>query len=182
MHWIDPDHLPETRGIVRSLVLNPHGLLDGLLLDDGTEIHVPPHLSGQLLPRIRSGDQLAVRGLRHRGMPLIVALAVTPARGRMVVDKGPGHERPLQHAAGKRERWGYSGVVERLLHGPKGDVHGALLDDGVILRFPPHAAKDTKLKAGQAVDVEGAWFESRHGTVVDVDHLAPAGHSLRAVR
>lgn len=87
MHWIDPDHLPETRGIVRSLVLNPQGLLDGLLLDDGTEIHVPPH-----------------------------------------------------------------------------------------------AAKDTKLKAGQAVDVEGAWFESRHGTVVDVDHLAPAGHSLRAVR
>jgi len=182
MHWIDPDHLPETRGIVRSLVLNPHGLLDGLLLEDGTEIHVPPHLSGQLLSRIRVGEQVAVRGLRHRGLPLVVAVAITPASGRTVVDEGPGHEKPRQPAADKRERWGYSGVVERLLHGPKGDIHGALLDDGVILRFPTHAAKGTKLKAGQAVDVEGAWFESRHGTVVDVDHLAPAGRPLRAVR
>lgn len=182
MHWIDPDHLPETRGIVRTLVLNPHGLLDGLLLDDDTEIHVAPHLSGQLLPRIRPGEQVTVRGLRHRGIPLIVALAVTPARGRTVVDEGPGHEKLPKHLEGKRERWGYSGVVERLLHGPKGDIHGALLDDGVILRFPPHAAQGVKLREGQAVDVEGAWFESRHGTVIDVDHLATAGRPLMAVR
>lgn len=182
MHWIDPDHLPETRGIVRTLVLNPHGLLDGLLLDDDTEIHIPPHLSGQLLSRIRFGEEVAVRGLRHRGLPLVVAVAVTPARGRMVVDEGLGHEKLPKQPEGKKGRWGYSGVVERLLHGPKGDVHGALLDDGVILRFPPHAAKGMKLRAGQAVDVEGAWLESRYGTVIDVDHLAPAGRSLRAVR
>ena len=31
MHWIDPDSLPETRGIVKGFLLNPHGELDGIV-------------------------------------------------------------------------------------------------------------------------------------------------------
>ena len=29
MHWIDPAHLPETKGKVDRFLLNPHGDADG---------------------------------------------------------------------------------------------------------------------------------------------------------
>jgi len=48
MHWLDPDYLPETAGKAAQFLINPHGEIDGLLLDDGTEIHTPPHLSDKI--------------------------------------------------------------------------------------------------------------------------------------
>ncbi|SFW24880.1 hypothetical protein [Luteibacter sp. UNCMF366Tsu5.1] len=184
MHWIDPDHLPITRGKIARLLLNPHGHLDGVLLKDGTEVHIPPHLSGKLLPRMKIGDSIAVRGVRVRGKPLIVAVAVEPAHGAAVVDNGPQAEKTVErHTPTKAERWGYSGVIEYLVHGPKGDVHGVILDDGVHLRFPPHAAKRfaNVLKVGREIEVEGTWHESPHGVVIHADHLARAGRPLEAV-
>jgi hypothetical protein len=40
----------------------------------------------------------------------------------------------------ERRKMGAAGVVERSLHGPKGEVRGALLQDGTIVRFPPREA------------------------------------------
>jgi hypothetical protein len=41
------------RGIVQRFTLTPRGELDGFLLADGTQVHLPPHLTSNL-PR-RSG-------------------------------------------------------------------------------------------------------------------------------
>ena len=37
MHWIDPDCLQETRGIVTQFLMNPHGELDGFLLGEAED-------------------------------------------------------------------------------------------------------------------------------------------------
>jgi hypothetical protein len=49
MHWIDPAHLPETKGTVDRFLLNPHGDADGLLLTDGMEVHFPPHMAKKVV-------------------------------------------------------------------------------------------------------------------------------------
>ncbi|MGB6175867.1 MAG: hypothetical protein WBF43_05930 [Methylocella sp.] len=42
------NQLPETPGTVRRFTLTPIGELDGVILTDGTEIHLPPHLTTRL--------------------------------------------------------------------------------------------------------------------------------------
>ena len=60
----DPSQLPATHGTVRFFTLTPRGDVDGFILADGTQVHVPPHLSTQLVAAVRLGDAVTVRGLR----------------------------------------------------------------------------------------------------------------------
>lgn len=181
MHWLDPDYLPVTRGTLDRFVLNPHGDIDGLLLADGTEIHTPPHLSSALARALKPRDKLEVRGVAVRGADVLVAVAIDPAHGKRIVDKGPGadHEKPKAQDDGSR--WAYEGHIERLLHGPKGNVHGALLDDGVIVRFPPHAAPELGrlLTVGKPVAVEGRWIDTAHGAVVHADAIGATADAVK---
>jgi hypothetical protein len=83
MHWIDPDYLPEITGTVDQFLVNKHGEADGFLLTDGGEVHVPPHLSSQLLHDVHPGSKVRVRGVRPRG-------AKKPKHG-------PDHKGPKHH-------------------------------------------------------------------------------------
>ena len=60
----DSSQLPESRGIVRQYTLTPGGDIDGIILTDGTEVKLPPHLTAQTVFAIRPGDPVSVRGLR----------------------------------------------------------------------------------------------------------------------
>ena len=88
MHWIDPDYLPEIAGTVDQFLVNKHCEVDGFLLTDGGEVHVPPHLSSRLLRDLRPGGQVRVRGIRPRGVAMVAAIAIDTARGR-ILDEGP---------------------------------------------------------------------------------------------
>ena len=66
MHWLDPDYLPITTGVVERFVINPEGKIDGLLLTDQTLVHTPPRLSDQLKSAVRPGDSIRARGQAAR--------------------------------------------------------------------------------------------------------------------
>jgi hypothetical protein len=86
----DASQLPMISGTVRQYTLTPRGDVDGLILNDGTEVKVPPHLTGQIVYSIHPGDAVTIRGLRARALPLVEAAAITNnANGRTVVDAGP---------------------------------------------------------------------------------------------
>src|SRR5207247_4722154 len=109
----DSSQLPESRGTVRQYTLTPRGDVDGLILSDGTEVKLPPHLTGQVVFAIRPGDQVSIRGLRARAIPLIDAASITNvATGKSVVDSGP---------PGGPNRGGYEqahgGGIAATLHG-----------------------------------------------------------------
>lgn len=181
MHWLDPDYLPVTRGTLDRFLLNPHGDIDGLLLTDGTEIHTPPHLSRALARALKPRSRLEVRGVAVRGADVIVAVAIDPAKVKRIVDEGPkpGEEKPKPHDDGSR--WSYEGEIARLLHGPKGNAHGVLLDDGVIVRFPPHAATELgrMLAPGKSIAVEGRWTDTAHGAVIHAEAIGTSADSLK---
>jgi len=195
MHWVDPDYLPETRGTLARFLLNPKAEVDGLLLDDGTEVHTAPHLSAQLLKTLKPGIALGVRGLKPYGVDMLVALAIDPDGGKRIADRGPhgphdAHKqskkqekaaKPEKHA--KPAKTQHSGVVARLLHGPHGQVHGALLEDDSTVRFPPHAAAPMAkwLAVGKPLAVEGHALASPHGTVIHAQALGAKASALQPI-
>ena len=93
----DSSQLPETKGTVKQYTLTPRGDVDGLLLNDGTEIKLPPHLSAQIVYAVRPGDAVSIRGLKARALPLVDAASVTNDATRVtVVDNGPPEDQAVR--------------------------------------------------------------------------------------
>jgi hypothetical protein len=174
MHWIDPTSLPETRGKVTRFLLNPHGEIDGLVIGS-RQVHFPAHLSKQLARHVAPGDVVRVRGVKPRDADMIVAVSLTPPRGAQILDEGPHHGGEPHHKPHvERKPMDASGEVVLSLHGPKGELRGALLDDGTSLRMPPHAAAELAayLRPGAHVHAWGHGVKNRHGVTIEVDEIA----------
>jgi hypothetical protein len=180
----DPDQLPAVNGIVRQFTLTPRGDIDGLILKDGTEVKTPPHLSSEIAFSVKPGDKVVIHGLRAAALPLVRAVSITDeATKNTVVDDGPhgpgrrppppggpGAAPPPPPGANVTEA---TGRVRMSLHGPEGDINGALLEDGTVLRVPPPDAYRlaSLLAPGQTVFAQGSAFASPLGKVMDVERI-----------
>ena len=172
MHWIDPATLPETKGKVTQFLLNPHGDLDGLILDGNRQVHFPPHLTRQIARHIAVGDTITVRGIKPRGVELVAAITLTSQKGVEIIDEGPQHHEHRPKAQGKQTD--VQGEVIQSLYGPKGELRGAILRDGTSLRLPPHAAVELidYLTPGVHVQAWGESIRNRFGRTIDVHEIA----------
>lgn len=168
----------DIRGTVKAFKMTPVGDLEGMILTDGTEVHVPPHLSSQLAAAVRPGESVRVLGWRSSVPNFIVATSLTGQRGQSVVDQGPPPlgmrpppPPPGQPASGAQQAT-VQGRVQQVLHGPRGDVNGALLD-GTILKVPPPLAwpASSTLQPGQVVMAQGWALSNTYGRVVDAQTL-----------
>jgi hypothetical protein len=172
----DASQLPETRGIVKQYTLTPRGDVDGLILNDGTEVTLPPHLTNQVVFAVRPGDAVTIRGLKARALPLIEGASVTNfATGVSVMDNGPpgGPDRSTSEQT-------ISGKVAAQLHGKRGEVNGAVLDNGIILRVPPPEAERMQglMQSGQPVTVRGTTLKTALGTVIDASAIGASPDQL----
>jgi hypothetical protein len=178
----DPAQLPAFRGTVKRYTLTPRGDIDGLVLTDGTEVNLPPHLTPEIAFAIRPGDAVTIHGLRARALPLVAATSVrNEATGQVVVDRGPRHG---QRDDGERT---LSGVVEAVLRGPRGEVNGVMLEDGTTIRLPPDddpgpAAAGPSLAAGQRITARGVLLQTLLGSVLDATAIGPEEGDLSEVR
>ena len=178
----DLQQLPAFSGKLQLFTLSPRGDIDGFLLTDGTEVKLPPHLTAEIAAAVKIGDAVTVRGLRAASIPLIAASSVTnDATGVVVVDNGPqGHGKKDRDAGGPKGGPGrvviegtatdLQGRVKVALHGRKGEVNGALLEDGTVLRLPPPEALRfaVMLAPGQSIAARGALRSTPYGKVMEV--------------
>jgi hypothetical protein len=172
----DSSQLPETKGTVKQYTLTPRGDVDGLILADGTEVKLPPHLTAQIVFAVKPGDAVTVRGLKARALPLIDAASVTNfVTGVTVTDNGPpgGPGRIISETA-------LTGRIAAALHGKRGEVNGALLENGTMLRLPPPEAErmQSLLQPGQSVAVRGAALVTPLGTVIEVRAIGSSPEQL----
>lgn len=175
MHWIDPNCLSETRGTVTQFLLNPNGDLDGFILGHAQQVHFPPHLSKQVAKHIDVGDTVSVRGLKPRIADLITAVSMTSKEGVVLLDEGPHHSGEKHRKPKVEKRAAQTiGKIKIALYGPKGQLRGALLDDGTSLRIRPDAAKKlaTYLTPGAHVQARGHEVRNKHGHTLEVDEIA----------
>lgn len=189
MHRLDPDHLPHVTASVERFLINCHGDVDGMILSNGLEVHSPPHLSEEIRAAIRLGDRIIVRGVRPRSADMITAVAIDTADDKRILDKGPQKDREGKRArkhapSPKHAPMHADGTVRRVLHGPKGETRGVLLEDGVSIRFPPHEAQHIAplLSAGKKFAARGDGLESPLGTVIEAHELGASSDDLHAIR
>ncbi|MEZ2141783.1 hypothetical protein AAE026_05615 [Bradyrhizobium sp. DN5] len=174
----DSSQLPEWRGTVKQYTLTPRGDVDGIILTDGIEVKLPPHLSAQTVFAIRPGDQVSVRGLRARALPLVDAASITNVvTGKSIIDNGPSDPRRTGDQV-------VSGRISVQLHGKRGEVNGALLDDGTTLRLPPPEAERLQdlLRPGQTVSVRGDVLDTALGRIVDVRAIGASPEQMTELR
>jgi len=178
----DPQQLPMLQGKVAQYSLTPRGDVDGLILEDGTEVHLPPHLGAQLVFAIKPGDRITIHGLKARAIAMVQAISVTnDATGATVTDDGPGGPR------GPRDRGqplSAQGHIKTQLHGPRGDLNGVLLEDGTIVRLPPDEADRlaAQLAPGQPLYVEGDGVAGPLGRVIAAQQIGPSQSQLAQVQ
>jgi hypothetical protein len=189
MHWLNPDHLPHVTSNVERFLVNVHGEIDGIILANGLEVHSPPHLSEAIRAAIQLGDHITVRGVRPRSADMITAVAIDKAPDTRIIDDGPElgrdgkgagkHARPPKHSPMNAQ-----GTVRRILHGPKGEARGVLLEDGICIRFPPHEAQRLAplLSIGTKLAARGKGLESPFGTVIEAQEIGASGDDLQAMK
>jgi hypothetical protein len=191
MHWIDPDSLPEIAGTLERFVLNPRGEVDGFVMTGQTQsailVHTPPHMGPEITSHIKPGDEVAVRGVRPRGVELIAAVAISNPNGRKIVDRGPhDHDEESAHHRKKpdHKKSAVHGKVRLSLFGPIGELRGALLTDGTVIHVgPKEADKVTNLLApGADLAVAGDALETEHGRVVHAREIGSRPGDLRPVK
>ena len=76
------------------------------------------------------------------------------------------------------------GIVRRVLHGPKGEARGALLDDGTIIRVPAKEGKHIAqlLVPGQRLAARGEGLTTELGTVIDAREVGPSADYLHPLK
>lgn len=178
--------LPAVRGRVDLFTLTPRGEIDGLVLADGTEVKTPPHLSEAVAAAVRRGDRVTVLGLKAAALPLVQALSIADeATGRTVRDEGTGRPAPARDEAwaGAPVRRRVEGRIRLPLHGMRGEVNGALLEDGTVLRLPPPEAarRAALLVPGRPVAAEGLWRSWPLGSVLEISALGAAADRMDPV-
>jgi hypothetical protein len=174
----DPAQLPETKGVVKQYTLGPRGDVDGLILADGTEVKLAPYLSSETVFAVHPGDAVTIRGLKAKALALIDAARITNDRTGLAVSDfggpGPRPEETTELISGKM-------VAE--LHGKRGEINGALMEDGAMLRLPPPEAERLRdlLQPGQTISVRGTRATSVLGTVIEARAIGPSPNKLSAV-
>lgn len=170
-------------GRVQQWLLNPNGEADGLLLADGTQVAFPPHLSAAVMQALRPGDTVQVRGWRAPQVP-VVRMQSLSANGRSVIDEPPAPGMlPPRRDPTALSAMTADGRIERLLYNDLGDVHGALLADRTIVRFPPHigAAYGAQLQPGAQLYARGWGTRGAQGTALEATGMGPTASTVREV-
>ena len=146
-----------------------------------------PHLTTQFASAVRVGDTVTVQGYRSSYVPLIVAASITDANtGQTVVDSGPPPpgSRPPPPPPGMpapgAQQTTVQGKVQMPLYGPRGDLNGALLADGTIVRIGPMEAYQVAslLNPGQTLAVQGWGLTTSYGKVVEAQAVGPTAGQM----
>jgi hypothetical protein len=136
------------RGTVESMTTAPRGEIDGAVLDDGTILHWPPHLEDQFTAVVKKGDRITAVGrveTTRKGDTHFEVQTITNVDSDATAENdGPPPPRkkgrkgapPAPRRRGPEQT--IQGTVERLNTAPKGEIDGAVLDDGTLLHWPPH--------------------------------------------
>jgi hypothetical protein len=175
----DAAQATEARGNVQRMTTTPRGEIDGAVLDNGTALHWPPHMQDRFANLIKQGDQVRATGRSETGpagdthfeiqnvtnlRTNVTAENPDFANGPPLPGRGPRGRRlpppPLGSNAGlaldarnQSSAIKVRGGVQRMTTAPRGEIDGAVLDNGTWLHWPPHmqAQFSNAIKAGDQV-------------------------------
>lgn len=181
--------LPVTQslaGTVSQYLMNPHGEVDGLLLSDGTQVHFPPHMSADLTQTVKPRDKVSAQGERENGVAFHAFSISNTTTGRTVVESRPSQfPRPLPPDLRGMELKPLQarGNIKAVLVAPRGESDGAVLEDGTIIRIPPHVGMQFSglLRVGQFIAANGYGTQNQFGRCLEATEIGASVQSLTPV-
>lgn len=168
-------------GTVKEFTTAPKGEVDGLILNDGTWVHWPPHLERRFSNLAVQGDKIRVKGYREtgpRGDTKLEVSILSNLRTKKSVDN-PDRLPPADSTAERTAGPGSSGAivktgtVEKITSAPRGETDGVVLDDGTWVHWPPHLERRfTGIAKGDRLRVIGFMETGKEGdTKLEVSTL-----------
>jgi hypothetical protein len=150
-------------GRIAHWLPNPNGDVDGLLLEDGTQVSFAPTLFAGVRENAQLHDEVQVRGSRGAALAALRALEIRNVRSGRSIGSEPRAE-PRQPPPGREPSaitaMNATGRISALLHTGRGDLNGVMLDDGLVVRFPPHAVSSL----ASAPRLGGSFYARGYGT------------------
>jgi hypothetical protein len=186
MSALDPPSMkraPVADGIVDRYLLNPRGKVDGLLLEDGTQMHVTLRAAEDLTKAIQPGDHVRIHGRRIANLPLIepdVIINVTDETSFSIPYR-LDLPMPRREEAPTVNEMRATGTIEVLLYDSlKNVVNGALLSDGTQVRLPPDVGEHfhRSLRPSMEVEVRGHGTTTPYGSVMEATAIGRRGQPL----
>jgi hypothetical protein len=174
----DPAQFPEIQGKVSQYTLTPRGDLDGLILDNGTEVQISPRVSLDLAFAVRPGDTITIHGLKAHALPMVLAMSITNDATHATVLTGPTHRSHDRGAMIEAQ-----GKIKAQLHDTDGEMNGVQLDNGTTVQLPPPEAQriGVELAVGQTIYVRGAGTVNLLGRAIAARFIGPGKESATEV-
>ena len=156
-------------GKIKMVSSSPRGTAEGVVLDNGTFIKIPPH-SILDAEKVKAGANISGHGELIAKIPNEVFHRVIAKIGNTVVSNDQGtpketdalkksHKLELESKAeqpAEFEDVTISGKVFSLAVKPNGEVDRVMLEDGTAVHLPEELLLDyKKLKTGDALKIEG---------------------------
>jgi hypothetical protein len=187
----------ERKGVVSRILMNPEGDADGLLLDNGTQVKFPPHMSKDLRATVAEKDAVTINGVEEKGQVVRADTIKNEKSGKSIKDTppthakgeappppppgGPGAKGPHGPGPGPGPRGPREGLAElsvqgkitHQLFGPRGNVDGVILNDGAIVHVGPRALDNTKasLDVGKQIEAKGFGTKNEFGQSIEATEL-----------
>ena len=178
--WFDPTQLPSFIGAVERYLPNPDGRPDRLVFKEGSQIVFPPEVIEAVQRAAPAGQPLVVWGIRARNAPIITMLAFAVPDGEAtVLDRFYWRPEHSGQHGGNTLRLG--GTVKAPYFTPQGEVSGAILDDGSVIRVDPAIAVQFKDRFVEKTKLagEGLGSESQLGKAIDAESLGASLEKLQ---
>jgi hypothetical protein len=152
------------------------GDVEGLELQDGTDVRFPPHLGTALVAIVKPGDRVIVTGFisppTSYGRAVKALTIINPATNRSIVDQPPTTPPapPWLRGAGMRPMT-ISGALDHYVLNDRGEIDGLILTNGDEVKFPPHIGLPVAMALAQqptaTIQASGYGTTNTFGTVVD---------------
>jgi hypothetical protein len=170
-------------GTVDRYLLNPEGIVDGLLLEDGLQVKFPPHMGERVTQVVEPGNRITVNGVP--GVPVewgqeVRAYQITNAETQeTIVDQPPAYP-PRPPVDSRYETLTVTGTADHWLVGRRGEIKGIVLSSGAQIKFPPHVGYQLTglVREGAAIQAEGFGSQNSYGQVIEATSLIIDGQPL----
>jgi hypothetical protein len=168
---------------VERYLLNKEGLVDGLLLNDGKQVKLPPHLNDQIVAAIKPGDTVEVVG--KMGIKTVYGQAIEARIVTNIETKAVVTKQRKQKGKKKAEQIDLKLVkiddsVQHWLVDDEGKIRGIILKSAIQVHLAKHLTKqlDKLAKIDSQIKADGVGRQTANGEVIEVISLDIDGKIL----
>ena len=169
-----------THGQISRYLMNHHGEIEGILLDNGISVRFGCEYGSAVMSALKPGQDISVEGRANtktsefHGLKAHTFQILKSGETLRLKDLAKT-QAPAEAEAHQHQHHDLSGLFQELIYNDNNDIDGLLLQDGNLVRIPPHEAKRLVtlplVRGVTKVDASGEGSNTEFGTVVKADEL-----------